>query len=217
MTARKNEPFKYLAGLIFILAVVAELAFYIQLGKLLGSFSIGTQMWIDMAGKALIGIAMLAEVPALVLVGSIVSLISLAMRMVSGGVWLYGVFWTIFWIVLAISYVNKKYARVVCFTAGVVELAHFGWAVFHMNTARLSFTGIYMPLSILLLAIGAFFMGMALPEMRTKTKDGNVVLTSPQVDTEDKLAQIEKLNELLEKGYITKEEFDAKKEQIMKS
>ena len=217
MGTKRKEPFKYLAGILFILAAVAEIAFYIQLGKLLGSFSISVQMWIDMVGKAIIGVAMLAEMPVLVLVGSSVSLLSLAMRMISGGVWLYGVFWTIFWIVLAVSWVNRKYARVICFAAGVVELVHFVWAVLHMNTTRLTFMGIYIPLSVLLLAVGAFFMGMALPEMQGKAKNKDVVVVEPQTNTENRLVQIEKLNDLLAKGYITKEEFDAKKEQIMKS
>lgn len=205
-----------MSGVFFALTAVLEIAFYVQLAKLLGYFSMDMSMWIDVAGKVLVGVAIFIEVPAMVLVGSIVSLISLAMRMISGGVWTYGVLWTIFWVILAISYVSKKYIKLVCFAAGAVEIVHFVLAVQRMNIARLTFTSIYIPLSALLLALGAVFLGMVLPEIMEKPKKEEVTAKQVPVGAESKLEELEKLNGLLEKGYITKEEFNAKKEQIMK-
>lgn len=214
METRKKEPIRFIAGFAFVLAAVAEIVFYIQLGKLLGRFSIGADMWIDMAGKFMVGAAIFAEVPALVLAGSVVSLLSIAMRMISGGVWGYGVFWAFFWSILAIamliSFVNKKYARLFCFGAGGVEMVHFTWAVRQMGAGV-----IFIPLSILLLAVGAILLGVVLPEMLEEPKKKEVAVKQPQSGTESKIEQLEKLNALLEKGYITKEEFDAKKDQIM--
>lgn len=214
MMTKKDETIKCLSGLFFALTAVAEIVFYIQLGKLLGRFSISADMWIDMAGKFMVGAAIFSEVPALVLAGSVVSLLSIAMRMISGGVWGYGVFWAFFWSILAIamliSFVNKKYARLFCFGAGGVEIVHFTWAVRQMGTGV-----IFIPLSILLLAVGAILLGIALPEMLEKPKKRKNAVKQPQFGTESKIEQLEKLNALLEKGYITKEEFDAKKDQIM--
>ena len=214
MMTKKDETIKCLSGLFFALTAVAEIVFYIQHGKLLGRFSISADMWIDMAGKFMVGAAIFSEVPALVLAGSVVSLLSIAMRMISGGVWEYGVFWAFFWSILAIamliSFVNKKYARLFCFGAGGVEIVHFMWAVRQMGTGV-----IFIPLSILLLAVGAILLGIALPEMLEKPKKRKNAVKQPQSGTESKIEQLEKLNALLEKGYITKEEFDAKKDQIM--
>lgn len=214
MVTKKDETIKCLSGLFFALTAVAEIVFYIQHGKLFGRFSISADMWIDMAGKFMVGAAIFAEVPALVLAGSVVSLLSIAMRMISGGVWGYGVFWAFFWSILAIamliSFVNKKYARLFCFGAGGVEIVHFTWAVRQMGTGV-----IFIPLSILLLAVGAILLGIVLPEMLEKPKKRKNAVKQPQYGTESKIEQLEKLNALLEKGYITKEEFDAKKDQIM--
>lgn len=221
MMTKKDETIKCLSGLFFALTAVAEIVFYIQLGKLLGRFSISADMWIDMAGKFMVGAAIFAEVPALVLAGSVVSLLSIAMRMISGGVWGYGVFWAFFWSILAISmlisFVNKKYARLICFGAGGVEMVHFAWAVRQMGASviELNFRSFFIPLSILLLAVGAILLGIALPEMLEKPKKRKNAVKQPQYGTESKIEQLEKLNALLEKGYITKEEFDAKKDQIM--
>ena len=74
---------------------------------------------------------------------------------------------------------------------------------------------IFIPLSILLLAVGAILLGVVLPEMLEEPKKKEVAVKQPQSGTESKIEQLEKLNALLEKGYITKEEFDAKKDQIM--
>lgn len=221
MTMKKNEGFKYLAGISFVLTAVLEVAFYIQVGKLIGYFSMDISMWIDVIGKVLTGIAVLVEMPILVFAGSAVSLISLGMRMISGGVWMYGVFWTIFWSILAIamliSLVNKKYARLICFGAGGVEMVHFARAVRQMGASviELNFRSFFIPLSILLLAVGAILLGIALPEMLEKPKKRKIAVKQPQSGTESKIEQLEKLNALLEKGYITKEEFDTKKDQIM--
>ena len=217
MITKKNEAFKYLSGVFFVLTAVLEIVFYVQLAKLLGYFSMDMSMWIDVVGKVLAGAAIFIEVPIMVLAGSIVSLISLAMRTISGGVWTYGVLWTVFWVILAISCVSKKYTKLACFAAGAVEIIHFVLAVQRMNIARLTFTSIYIPLSVLFLALGAVFLGMVLPEMLEKPNQKNAEMKQSHASTESKLEQIEKLNGLLEKGYITKEEFDTKKEQIMKS
>ena len=53
--------------------------------------------------------------------------------------------------------------------------------------------------------------------MTEKPKKKKTITKQAQGGAESKLEQLEKLNALLEKGYITKEEFDAKKKQIMKA
>lgn len=96
-------------------------------------------------------------------------------------------------------------------------MVHFAWAVRQMGASviELNFRSFFIPLSILLLAVGAILLGIALPEMLEKPKKRKIAVKRPQSGTESKIEQLEKLNALLEKGYITKEEFDAKKDQIM--
>ena len=53
--------------------------------------------------------------------------------------------------------------------------------------------------------------------MTEKPKKKKTITKQVQGGAESKLEQLGKLNALLEKGYITKEEFDAKKKQIMKA
>ena len=53
--------------------------------------------------------------------------------------------------------------------------------------------------------------------MQKKPKNYKAVEREQKSGVESRLDQIEKLNGLLEKGYITKEEFDNKKKQIMQS
>lgn len=217
MTRKKNETFKYLSGVCFVLTAVLEIAFFVQAAKVLGYFSMGIPAWIDVVGKVLVGVAVFIEVPTMVLAGSVVSLILMAMRMISGDVWIYDIFWTIFWAILAISCVSKKHNKLVCFAAGVVEIVHFVLTARQINIARLSFISIYRPLSVLLLALGAIFLGMEFSEKSGKRKQKSTAVKQLKVNMEDKLVRIEKLNGLLEKGYITKEEFGAKKKQIMKA
>ena len=96
-------------------------------------------------------------------------------------------------------------------------MVHFAWAVRQMGASviELNFRSFFIPLSILLLAVGAILLGMALPEMLEKPKKKEIAVKQPQSSTESKIEQLERINRLLEKGYITKEEFDAKKDQIM--
>ena len=96
-------------------------------------------------------------------------------------------------------------------------MVHFAWAVRQMGASviELNFRSFFIPLSILLLAVGAILLGIALPEMLEKPKKRKNAVKKLQSGTESKIEQLEKLNALLEKGYITKEEFDAKKDQIM--
>ena len=53
--------------------------------------------------------------------------------------------------------------------------------------------------------------------MTEKPKKKKTITKQAQGGAESKLERLGKLNALLEKGYITKEEFDAKKKQIMKA
>lgn len=219
MATKKDEKLECTSGVFFALAAVVEIVFYIQHGILFGEFWVSAAMWIDMAGKFIVGAAIFAEAPVLILAGSAASLLSLAMRTVSNGVWVYGVFWGIFWSVLTISIavflVNKKYAGSICFGAGGVEVVHFVWAVWQMGTIEWNLIRFYTLVSILLLAIGAILLGMELPKMSVKPKRKTIAEKHPRFGAESKLERLEKLNGLFEKGYITEEEFISKKEQII--
>lgn len=237
MVVKNNKSFRVIAGLLFMLAAASEMAIYIDLWKLLGRFSVSIPMWVDMAGKVITGVAVLVGMPQLVFAGSILSLISLMVRGISNHFtvnagfidaefWTSGLLWIIFWVLIAVSVLpilNKKYARLVCFAAGFVELAHFGITVAEQMTLidkygyGLNVTSVCEVLSMLFLAAGAILLGVILSEMRAETKNKDMAVAVPQTNTENRLVRIEKLNDLLEKKYITKEEFDAKKEQIMKS
>lgn len=233
METKKKEPIRFIAGFAFVLAAASEMAFYIYLGRLLGRFSVSIPMWIDMAGKVLTGVALFVEMSPLVLAGSAVSLISLIIRginshftvnagYINAKFWTSGLLWIIFWALVAISVLpvlNKKYARISCFAAGLVELLQFvvimPEEVAMIKEYGLSIARICDIMPEILLAIGAILLGMALPEMLEKSKKRKITVKQPQSGTESKIEQLEKLNALLEKGYITKEEFDAKKDQIM--
>lgn len=235
MTVKKSESVRIIAGLLFVLAAASEMAIYIDLWRWLGVFSVSIPMWIDMAGKVITGVVVFVGMPQLALAGSALSLLSLIVRGISNRFtvnagfidaefWTSGLLWIIFWLLIAISVLpilNKKYARLVCFAAGFLELAHFGMTMAEqmtlINKYGLDFTSVCELLSILFLAVGAILLGVVLPEMYTERKNKDMAVAVPKTNTENRLVQIEKLNDLLEKKYITKEEFDAKKEQIMKS
>ena len=233
MTAKKSEPIRFIAGFSFVLAAVSEMIVYIYLWKLLGRFSVSILMWMDMAGKLLMGVSLFVGMSPLALVGSILSLISLIVRginchftinagFINAEFWTSGLLWIIFWALIAISalpVLNKKYARLLCFVAGFIELVHLGIImpdqITMINKYGLSVARICDILPVFLLAIGAILLGMMFPEMTEKPKKKENVTKQAQIGAESKLEQLEKLNGLLEKGYITKEEFDAKKDQIM--
>lgn len=233
METKKKEPIRFIAGFAFVLAAASEMAFYIYLGRLLGRFSVSIPMWIDMAGKVLTGAALFVGMSPLVLAGSAVSLISLFIRginchftvnagYINAKFWTSGLLWIIFWVLVAISVLpvlNKKYARTACFAAGLVELLHFVMIMPEqaemIKEYGVSVARICDILPVILLAVGAILLGMALPEMLVKPKKKEIAVKQPQSSTESKIEQLERLNRLLEKGYITKEEFDVKKDQIM--
>lgn len=235
MTDKKSESLRVITGLLFVLAAASEMAIYIGLWQLLGRFSVSIPMWVDMAGKVITGVAVLVGMPQLVLAGSALSLISLMVRGISNRFtvnagfidakfWTSGLLWIIFWVLIAVSVLpmlNKRYARPVCFAAGFVELVHFGITmpeqIALINEYGLSVMRICDILPMLFLSAGAILFGIIFPEMQVRTKDKNMAVMVQRPNTENKLTQIEKLNGLLEKGYITKEEFDSKKERIMKS
>lgn len=224
MTTKKNEAFKYLAGLLFLLSAVLLVADYIQTiqaGMIyfsMGKFSYETTMILDVIGRTVIAGAVLSEIPVLIPVGAGINLISLAMKSLPIGMLLNEIFWAVFWILIGISIVGKKYIKAICFTAGVINTANFVWVLIQseIDFTNLSFMTVSTPLMILLLALGAVFLGMVLPEIMEKPKKEEVAAKQAQVGAESKLEEFEKLNGLLEKGYITKEEFNAKKEQIMR-
>ena len=235
MVVKNNKSVRVIAGLLFMLAAASEMAIYIGLWKLLGRFSVSIPMWVDMAGKVVTGVAVLVGMPQLVFAGSILSLLSLMVRGISNHFtvnagfidaefWTSGLLWIIFWVLIAVSVLpilNKKYAKLVCFAAGFIELAHLGISmpeqIALINEYGLSVTRICDILPMFFLSAGAILLGIIPPEMQVRTKDKDMDVVVRQSNTENKLAQIEKLNGLLEKGYITKEEFDSKKERIMKS
>ena len=235
MTAKKREPIRYIAGFMFALAAASEMVFYIYLGRLLGKFSVSAPMWMDMAGKVLTGVALFVGISPLVLAGSAVSLISLIVRginchftvragYIDARFWTSGLLWIIFWALIAISVLpgfNKKYAKIPCFAAGLVELVHFGGTMPEqmemISKYGRTVTRICDILPMLFLAAGAILFGIVAPEMQKKPKNYKAVEREQKSGVESRLDQIEKLNGLLEKGYITKEEFDNKKKQIMQS
>ena len=206
-------------------------------GIILAAFVIS----LEIIGKVLVAVSIALSIPNMAIVGSVMSFVSLLIQGVrckftiigatGAEFWTSGLFWMIFWAIMAISTLsglNKKDARKLCFVAGLVELIHFGvilperiallnrygWSfVRESHTYSVKFD----LLSVLLLAIGTVLLGMILSEMMEKPKKKGVDVKQAQIGAESKLEQLEKLNGLLKKGYITKEEFDAKKEQIIKS
>ena len=232
MTAQKKEPIRYIAGLMFVLAAASEMVFYIYLGRLLGKFSVSAPMWMDMAGKVLTGVALFVGISPLVLAGSTVSLISLIVRginchftvhagYIDARFWTSGLLWMIFWALMAVSVLPDLYARIPCFAAGLVELIHFGVIMSEqmemISKYGLTVANICNILPVPLLAAGAILFGIVVPEMQKKPKNYKAVEREQKSGVGSRLNQVEKLNGLLEKGYITREEFDNKKSQIMQS
>ena len=206
-------------------------------GIILAAFLIS----LEIIGEVLVTVSIALSIPNMAIVGSVMSFASLLIRGVRckftifGATdvefWTSGLFWIVFWGVMSLSMLlglNKKNIRKLCFAAGFLELIHFGvilpeqvalidrygWLfVCENHTYSVNFD----LLPVLLLATGAILFGIILPEMTEKPKKKKTITKQAQGGAESKLEQLGKLNALLEKGYITKEEFDAKKKQIMKA
>lgn len=249
MKNKKKRMIQYVACVCFTISAVMNVPYIVELFGLIGFVSKNGMLGMILAmflisleiiGKVLVVISIELLLSNMAIVGSVMSFVSLLIRGVQckftvfgetgAEYWTSGLFWTIFWAIMAISMLpclNKKSARKLCFAAGFVELIHlgiilpeqmtlldrYGWSfVRDCSTYTVNFD----LLPVLVLAIGAILLGMILPEMTEKPKEKEVAAKQVQIGAENKLVQLEKLNGLLEKGYITKEEFDTKKEQIMK-
>lgn len=236
MKNEKKPLIQYAACACFAISAVTNIPF---IAKLLGFTGfVGSKidaflMILDSIGKALMAVSIAFSISNIAVVGIVSSLVSLLIRgvqckftihagFVDAKLWTSGFLWMAFWLLMAISVLldfNKKYARISCFAAGLVELLHFvvimPEQVAMIKEYGLSIARICDIMPVILLAIGAILLGMALPEMLEKSKKRKIAVKQPQSGTESKIEQLEKLNALLEKGYITKEEFDAKKNQIM--
>lgn len=249
MKNEKKRTIQYLSCACFAISAITKAPYIVKLFGLIDfagkSSTFGMILTVflflgEFVGNTLVAVSIALSIPNIAIVGSVISFVSLLIRGVrckftifgatDTEFWTSGLFWTIFWAIMAISALsgcNKKNTRKLCFAAGLVELIHFvvilpeqialiekyGWSFVRDYSA---YTVNFDLFPVLLLAIGAILLGIILPEMTEKPKKEEPIAKQVQVGAENKLAQLEKLNGLLEKGYITKEEFDAKKEQIMK-
>lgn len=114
----------------------------------------------------------------------------------------------IYWVLLLIGCLLKKYFKVLSLTAGIISAIGIILNIIYgikQNNLKGSFS-IY----IVLMAVAAIMLSMSLErpisfakEKRTKTP------------TEDKIDRLTKLSELLDKGIITNEDFEKQKKQII--
>lgn len=238
MKSKTKGIVRWLASGCFIVSAIANIPYIIRLLGLtgfVGSKSGALLMILDSIGKALMALAIVTSAFGVAIAGSVGNLLSLIIRgircnftihagFVDARFWTSGLLGIVFWALIAISalpVLNKKYARISCFAAGLVELLHFVVIVPEqaamIKEYGLSVARVCDILPVILLAVGAILLGMAFPEMQEQTKKKDIPVKQMQTGPENKLEQLEKLNALLEKGYVTKEEFDAKKEQIVNS
>mgnify|MGYP000148732819 CR=1 FL=1 len=236
MKNEKKPLIQYTACACFAISAVANVPFIAELlgfTGFVGSKIDAFLMILDSIGKALVAVSIAFSISNIAVVGIVSSFVSLLVRgvqckfaihagFIDAKLWTSGLLWMAFWLLMMVSVLldfNKKYARTACFAAGLVELLHFVMIMPEqaemIKEYGVSVARICDILPVILLAVGAILLGMALPEMLEKPKKKEIAVKQPQSSTESKIEQLERLNRLLEKGYITKEEFDVKKDQIM--
>lgn len=216
----KNNSLRYVSGACFTLVAILSIP---------GSFN-GDSEWIWMllceASYVLIAIAMFASVPMLIAIGggisAIVSVRNLICQLVYGfptSFIIATILSLVAWVLIVVAALNMKNGRILGIVSSVLIAVQYLVTIFGY---KIVFGIFVFQLSEFLinlgLILGVLMMGLALgdnlfkhSETANSKANGNGNVTSEESQTE----RLIKLKELLDKGVISQEEFEAKKKQIL--
>lgn len=201
---QKNKSIRYGIGAVFLLLAITDLTSGLFFENVLASI-----------GHVLIGVSFLAKEPLLATIGGISHLVAALIYYLSYGFLFQcireGDFAQLIDILLSIA------VGVLFVVLTATRKKKFAYATAATYTICCLYTALLYHVSLpedMALRIASFVLsGLAYENMPAKVKKAtpNVVHSS----TADKIQRMENLQNLLEKGIITPEEFDAKKKQLL--
>lgn len=201
---QKNEVFRYCAGAAFLLLAIMNLKDGLSFQNVLLSVS-----------YVITGVSFLTKKPVLAIIGGIVLLVSTLVSSLSYGYLFWcirdGNFAQLIRILLSIA------VDVLFIVLTATRKKKFAYAAAATYAIRCLYSVIFFHASLsmyMILRIASLVLaGFAYEDMPAKVKKAapNVVHSSAA----DKIQRMENLHTLLEKGIITQEEFDAKKNQLL--
>lgn len=225
---KNKKSLRYAAGACFGICSLIEII-WIVLNILDGVYEYyGFSPWhlIWPIGYALIAVSMFASIDILTSVGGgILTVVAVRLLIDDFGYYTHTIsmiedlLWLIVCILLVVIGLNRKNVKMICIVAGALLAVRFFLIFFGHKIAYgyfgLDFSGF---LQYIILIVGTILIGLALnidspQESNNKTVSSCSIKSTAQV--ESKINQLVKLKDFLDNGYISQEEFDAKKKQIL--
>lgn len=216
----KNNSLRYVSGACFALVAILGIPVLFN----------GDPDWIwnllHEASYVLIAIAMFASVPMLIAIGggisAIVSVRNLICQLVYGfptSFIIAAILSLVAWVLIVVAALNMKNGRTLGIVSSVLIALRYLVTIFG-NKIAVGIFGFHLSsfLINLGLILGVLMMGLAFgdnlfkhSETANSKANGNGNVTSG----ESQIERLIKLKELLDKGVISQEEFEAKKKQIL--
>lgn len=216
----KNNSLRYVSGACFALVAILSIP----------GFFYGNSDWIwnllCEASYVLIAIAMFASVPMLIAIGGGISAIVSVRNIICQLEWFFAKFFIIAeifilvaWVLIVVAALNMKNGRTLGIVSSVLIALRYLVTIFGNKIAAGIF-GFHLSAFLinLVLILGVLMMGLAFgdnlfkhSETANSKANGNGNVTSG----ESQIERLIKLKELLDKGVISQEEFEAKKKQIL--
>lgn len=207
MDMKKNDILRYCAGGAFLFQALSQLVGGLYLGNVIGLII-----------NALIGVSFFIKKPVLATVGGAVWILMSAIELIE--LLSYGVFAMFiedgryWWPVMQILFLA---ADILFFVLTITRKKQLGYAA--AVICGIGYLGNVLLLhssptvGMILTVAGYVLAGLAYGDMPTKVK--KTVSAVVYNSAADKIQRLENLQNLLEKGIITQEEFDAKKHQLL--
>lgn len=198
-----KKTLRIVAGVLFVLDFVVRL--YISVQGRVTAWS-----YVSPIAFLLIAVSLFANIPLLSTVGGIVLTVgavrSLVLMLQRSIIDPYIIAEVIAFLLLAVAGLSRKSAKVLGILSALFYLLEE--AIF-----LLSYNFVPTPRSILFAVL--FFFGAVLLGIGFSGEDKKAVAISKSVIENNKLDRLVKLKDLLDKGVLTLEEFEAKKKQIL--
>lgn len=204
---QKNKIIRYCAGVAFLLLAILELKNRLSFWGVV--FAIGF---------AITGVSFLVKKPVLATVGGIILLAGSLISDLTDG-YISSLFWCIgagafLYPILELLGIATNVLFVILTINGKKQLGYAATATCVIGyLARMVFFHSYLSLYMIVRIASLFLAGLAYEDMPAKVK--KTVSNMVHISAADKIQHLEKLYDLLEKGILTQEEFEAKKKQLL--
>lgn len=219
---KNNKSLRYVAGACFGICSLMHVIFIVL--DMLNGYMFSPWSLVSPVGFALIAVSMFASMDILTSVGGGILAVGAARMLIDDlGYYAYTIYiiddllWLIVCILLIVIGLNRKNVKMICIVDGVLLavqlfLVFFGTAYEYFG---LSFWGF---LEYVIQIVGTILIGLALNIDSTQESNNKVDSSSSINSTapvKNQIDQLIKLKGFLDNGYISQEEFDAKKKQIL--